>query len=192
MADPTWVDSCTIADIAAGDTALEAELGARPSGLLMTPKVREEVLVGNPFKNANKKGSWETPLDAANACRAVIERMKIQTDYMGDEALRRQLFEKQFVSCGVSGGHGPGPLREGVRSLPFCAIHGVSDTADRPLHQILPIEPNGLCWMTEWMPAVCFLHSSGVRRCASGGTAAGGCASDEAVSLFRRRKGGSG
>jgi hypothetical protein len=94
MADPSWIDSSTIGAIAAGDSALEAEVTNRPGPLLMVPKVRENVLVGNPLRD--KKGPWETPLDVANACRAVIARCNIQLDTMGSEADRQEFLELQF------------------------------------------------------------------------------------------------
>ena len=42
MADPFWLDSSTIVDIAEGDEALEARVRGLGAPLLMVPKVRED------------------------------------------------------------------------------------------------------------------------------------------------------
>ena len=58
MADPIWVDTNVVARITEGDFALKAELQAlRAAGhpLLLPPKVKEELLVGNPFNKGPVK-----------------------------------------------------------------------------------------------------------------------------------------
>src|SRR5262245_17271435 len=95
MGKPFWLDSSTIGQIADGDVALEEEINAkraRGAQLLMVPKVKEEVLHGNPLKSQSVPPSAEH----AKARQAVIDRLQIQIDMMGDKAERRALFEKQF------------------------------------------------------------------------------------------------
>jgi hypothetical protein len=98
MADPIWLDTSTLGDIAAGDPALEAEVVARRnagSELLMVPKVREEALFGNPFINKPGK-TGTTSAETAKAVQDAIDRLGVKVDLMGSEADRRALFENQF------------------------------------------------------------------------------------------------
>jgi hypothetical protein len=104
MPDPSWIDSSTIAEVAAGDTALEAELAVRRNAgteLLVVPKVKEEVTIGNPLK---RKGPWQTTAEQAKACQEVMERLGMKLDTRGSEADRRELFERQFKFKGPGQG----------------------------------------------------------------------------------------
>lgn len=52
MADPVWLDTCIVAQVANGDRGVEAELAAkRGQGheLLLTPQSNQELLFGNPL-----------------------------------------------------------------------------------------------------------------------------------------------
>ncbi|HXI56083.1 MAG TPA: hypothetical protein VNO55_08490 [Polyangia bacterium] len=96
MADPKWVDSSTIGNVAAGDTALRAELmQLRMQGtpLLIVPKVKEEITVGNPFPAGPMAQQKAT---TAQLCQQVLVDLDIKVDMMGSEADRRDFFEKQF------------------------------------------------------------------------------------------------
>jgi hypothetical protein len=89
--------------------------------------------------------SWWNDRPAARSVRSSENRLgvrwhacnqMVQTLYGESWPQRQSALTNLPGSCGVSGGHGPGPLREGVPSLPFRPTYGVSDTANRPLHQI--------------------------------------------------------
>jgi hypothetical protein len=106
MAGPVWLDSSTVADIADGDDALEARVKGAGAPLLITPKVREELVRGNPFQkppkpskdpnDTSRPGMRERPADKAQAMEEVLQRLNIQLDTQGSETERRELFEKQF------------------------------------------------------------------------------------------------
>lgn len=87
-----WVDSCVIGDIAGGDRDLELALRLLHATLLIVPKVREELLSGNPLK----PGSRPRPPQEIALAQNVIRRLDIQLDMRGSTALRRELFEKNF------------------------------------------------------------------------------------------------
>jgi hypothetical protein len=104
MPDPSWIDSAAIAEVAAGDAALEAELAAKRNAgaeLLVVPKVKEEVTIGNPLK---RKGPWQTTADQAQACQEVMDRLGMKLDTRGSEADRREFFERQFKFKGPGQG----------------------------------------------------------------------------------------
>src|SRR5262249_48756731 len=85
MADPLWVDSSTLIDIADGDNALEGELTVKAKAgaeLLMVPKVREEFLSGmNPLKGAV---AGNTP-ERAKARQDLLTRLGVKSDTSGSE-----------------------------------------------------------------------------------------------------------
>jgi len=98
MADPKWVDASTIGFVADGDVTLRAELmQMRKQGpLLITPKVKEEITIGNPFK-VGKTGAMAQPsAETARRCQQVLVDLDIKVDMMGSEADRRAFFETQF------------------------------------------------------------------------------------------------
>jgi hypothetical protein len=83
MADPIWLDTCTISDIA-DSPALEAEIRALGAPLLMVPKSQEELLNGNPFKpNAQPRSAEEIA-----RAKAVVQRLNIELDMRGSSADR--------------------------------------------------------------------------------------------------------
>jgi hypothetical protein len=92
MADPIWLDTSTIGNIADGDKTLEAEIQGLGVPLLMVPKVREELLSGNPFQPDMRARSPEQ----VEAAKAVLTRLNITLDMSGSAADRAALFERQF------------------------------------------------------------------------------------------------
>ena len=106
MADPLWLDSDVIMQVANGDTALEAELNAlRNAGttFLMVPKVREECTVGNPM-NEKAAGKNKDILSKPSSQRNqdAIDRLRVQLDTSGSFYTaedRTRLQERGFMGA---------------------------------------------------------------------------------------------
>jgi hypothetical protein len=94
-----WLDTSLIGDIAAGSRALETLVRRLGVTLLITPKVREELInpLGNPFGDSKAANLPPAQLEAFVAARAaVLKRLGILLDTQGSADVRRELFEKQF------------------------------------------------------------------------------------------------
>jgi hypothetical protein len=88
-----WLDTSTIGDVAAGNQDLEGVVKSMGDPLLITPKVKEELLDGNFLA---KEGKQLAPATASALAQMALTRLSVQVDTMGDAEVRRALFEKQF------------------------------------------------------------------------------------------------
>jgi hypothetical protein len=92
MMGEIWLDASTIGDIVDGNHDLATVVRGMGKTLLMVPKVREELTLGNPLK---PKLPMRLPSQVIKV-EEVFKRLKIQLDTRGSAQLRRELFEKQF------------------------------------------------------------------------------------------------
>jgi hypothetical protein len=95
MPDPIWLDTNVLADIANGDTALEAELIAlRRAGhqLLIAPAARNELLYGNPLTMDRLKPiAAQQPSPASRAqIELLMKRLDVTVDTAGANVPRSE------------------------------------------------------------------------------------------------------